>query len=79
MPWSNRTRTIKPKYQNNKISKKNLKQKIKENLTKMAFNKLGLIQELNENLDQEALSIEREKKLVEAIIKEVIIYFYYFR
>jgi hypothetical protein len=71
LPWSTRTRFVKPKYQKNEISKKNLNRNLDKELTKMIMLKMGLIQENNENMDPEHLGQEREKRLMNNIIDEV--------
>lgn len=71
LPWSNRTRAIGYKYGKNDISKKKMQNHVEKELIELANNKMGLIADNHEYLDLVQLNEEREKRLMNNIIKEV--------
>jgi hypothetical protein len=80
LPWSNRTRNVMYKYGNSQIGRSNMKKNIARELGEVIGNKMGLISDNHEYLDIDQLNQEREKRLMNNIIKEVgnSVKFYYF-
>lgn len=71
LPWSNRTRNVSYKYTKSQVSKSNLKRSIASELTTVMNSKMGLISDNHEYLDIDQLNQDREKKLMNNIIKEL--------
>jgi hypothetical protein len=71
LPWSSRNRVVTYKYNNTKVSKNNLRRHVEKELTEMVNYKMGLIAENHDYLDSDQLNAEREKRLMNNIIKEV--------
>lgn len=71
LPWSNRTKILRFKYNNSEFSKKQFKNKIISELDECNNMKMGLINENFPDMDNEILINEREKRLSRAISKDV--------
>jgi hypothetical protein len=68
--WSNRTKTLKFKYNNSSYSKQVFTKKITQELEKCMNTKMGMISE-NYDYDNEVLINEREKRMIKVILGEI--------
>lgn len=71
LPWSNRTRQLKFKYNSSDYSKNQFKNKIKSQLNQCLNTKMGMIAE-NHDIDNELLLKEKEKRLINTITKDIL-------
>ena len=71
LPWSDRTREVGFKYQNNEVSKKKMEMKVSQKLNELLKFKMGLIYQNHDYLDSEQLNQDRETKFIKSIKEEL--------